>query len=63
MNLKNLIIAIVGIVLVVLAVRWIGWHDKAVEAANDQYTQCVWAQYHTTPAAWYAEHSVYPTCN
>lgn len=38
------------------------WHDAAVMQSAQRYEQCVKAQYHTTPSAWYAEHGEYPTC-
>lgn len=55
------IIAVVAIL--VIGGMWVSKHDAAREAAMAAYEECVLQEYHTTPAAWYAEYGEVPPCD
>ena len=55
------ILAIVAVLI--LGGRWVAKLDAARNAAYEAYEACVLQEYHTTPAAWYAEHGEAPPCN
>lgn len=55
----------------ILAVSAIGWYlhwldgrDQRLMVWAEAYERCVYAEYHTTPSAWYYEHeNKYPECD
>lgn len=62
-NTTQLILLMFAVCLVLYgAGRVLSAHDAAVEKAAQAYEACIKAEYHTTPANWYADHGVYPSC-
>lgn len=66
MNIQNRIkigfYIVLALVVVALSIWYGNWRDAEMTAAMTTYEDCVKAQYHTTPASWYAEHGVLPEC-
>lgn len=54
------IVAILAVLIV--GGIWVGKQDAARNAAWQAYEECVLQEYHTTPAAWYAEYGEVPPC-
>lgn len=60
--LKIIITLIIILAALIGMAKVMGRIDSQREQSALAYESCVSAQYGTTPAAWYADHGVYPVC-
>lgn len=59
----NIALAMLVLVALIYGVGKFGaWRDAQLSTQMKPYEDCVQEQYHTTPAAWYAEHGELPAC-
>jgi hypothetical protein len=62
-ELKWIIGAVVVIAISSMYFSWLDSHDRAVDKAGQDYTQCVKNEYSMTPQAYVAEYGFFPTCS
>ena len=59
---KVTIIAIVTIIAMMGAMKWMGQHDRDMAQAYEQYEACFLRTYKMSPSTWYATRGELPEC-